>query len=237
MFALFVRVPPQAANDDTKRMAPSNKKHSSTHHKPPSPSLAEQKRTESREEDSQLIQKALAGHQPAFERLKKKYHDSVYNLIYRMVREKDEVEDLVQEAFIKAFMSLASFNAEYAFSTWLYKIATNNCIDYIRRKKLATFSINKPIESKDSEYTFEVPDSTYEPDREMIERQKQRLFEEAINSLPPKYRRVIILRHSEEKDYQEIAKILNLPLGTVKAHIFRAREMLYKYLRDKMRNY
>jgi RNA polymerase sigma factor (sigma-70 family) len=219
------------------RMASSNKKHSSSRHASPSPSLADPKRIESREEDSRLIKEALGGSQPAFERLKKKYHDSVFNLIYRMVREKDEVEDLVQEAFIKAFMSLASFNDEYAFSTWLYKIATNNCIDYLRRKKLSTFSINKPIEAKDSEYTFEVPDSTYEPDRDMIERQKQRLFEEAINSLPPKYRRVIILRHSEEKDYQEIAKLLNLPLGTVKAHIFRAREMLYKYLRDKMRNY
>lgn len=235
--ALFDRVPPHAADDGTKRMSSSKKKHSPTRHKPLPPNLAEQKRNESREEDSQLIKEALAGHQPAFERLKNKYHDSVYNLIYRMVREKDEVEDLVQEAFIKAFLSLASFNDEYAFSTWLFKIATNNCIDYLRRKKLATFSINKPIESKDSEYTFEVPDSSYEPDREMIERQKQRLFEEAINSLPPKYRRVIILRHSEEKDYQEIADILNLPLGTVKAHIFRAREMLYKYLRDKLRNY
>lgn len=233
----FVRVPPHAAHGSVSRMSPSHKKHSSSPHKQPPLSLAEQKRKESREEDSRLIKEALAGKEFAFERLKKKYHDSVYNLLYRMVREKDEVEDLVQEAFIKAFTSLASFNDEYAFSTWLYKIATNNCIDFIRRKKLATFSMNKPIESKDSEYTFEVPDSSYEPDREIIERQKQRLLEEAINSLPPKYRRVIILRHTEEKDYQEIANILNLPLGTVKAHIFRAREMLYKYLRDKLRNY
>lgn len=220
-------------------MPPSKKKHSSTRRPAPtpSPSIADQKRTESREEDARLIQEALAGKQPAFEKLKKKHHDAVFNLIYRMVREKDEVEDLVQEAFIKAFMSLSSYNNEYAFSTWLYKIATNNCIDYIRRKKLATFSINKPMTSADSEFTFEVPDSSYEPDREMIERQKKNLFEEAINSLPPKYRKVIILRHTEEKDYQEIADLLDLPLGTVKAHIFRAREMLYKYLRDKLRNY
>ncbi len=154
-----------------------------------------------------------------------------------MIRDKAEVEDLVQEAFIKAFLSLATFNDEYAFSTWLYKIATNNCIDYIRRKKLATFSINKPVMSRDSEYTFELPDSTYEPDKEMIALQKENLFKEAINSLPPKYRQVIILRHTEEKDYQEIATLLGLPLGTVKAHIFRAREMLYKFLRDKLRNY
>ncbi|MGH2569172.1 MAG: sigma-70 family RNA polymerase sigma factor, partial [Bacteroidota bacterium] len=131
-------------------MPPSKKKHNSSRHQsvPSSPTVAEQKRFESRAEDSRLIREALAGHQRAFGKLKRKYHDSVFNLIYRMVREKEEVEDLVQEAFIKAFMSLASFNDEYAFSTWLYKIATNNCIDYIRRKKLSTFSINKPIHSK-----------------------------------------------------------------------------------------
>ncbi len=221
------------------RMSPSKKKHSSSHHKTVllSPSTAEQKRIESRAEDSRVIKEALAGYQRAFEKLKRKYHDQVFNLIYRMVRDKEEVEDLVQEAFIKAFTSLSSYNDEYAFSTWLYKIATNNCIDYIRRKKLATFSINRPIQSKDSEFTFEVPDSTYEPDKEMIELQKKSLFEDAVNSLPPKYQKVIILRHTEEKDYQEIAEILNLPLGTVKAHIFRAREMLYKFLRHKLRNY
>jgi RNA polymerase sigma-70 factor (ECF subfamily) len=154
-----------------------------------------------------------------------------------MIRDKDEVEDLTQEAFIKAFMSLSSFNDEFAFSTWLYKIATNNCIDYIRRKKLQTFSIDKPVESKESDYTFELPDSTYEPDQELIDRQRKKLLDDAINSLPAKYRHVIHLRHVEEKEYQEIAAILKLPLGTVKAHIFRAREMLNKYLRDRLRHY
>ncbi len=214
-------------------------------HTPPSgppstphvPDKAEQRRFESRNEDISLIQEALAGDQNSFSRLRQKYHDAIFNLIYRMIREKDEVEDLTQEAFIKAFGSLSSFNNEYAFSTWLYKIATNNCIDYIRRKKLQTFSIDKPIESKESDFSFELPDSTYEPDKEMISSQRKRLLEDAINSLPPKYRQVIVMRHQEELEYQEIARILKLPLGTVKAHIFRAREMLYKYLRDKLRNY
>jgi RNA polymerase sigma factor (sigma-70 family) len=197
----------------------------------------DEKRLASRNEDSLLVKRALGGDQDAFGRLKQKYHEAIYGLIYRMIREKDEVEDLTQEAFIKAFTSLSTFNDEYAFSTWLYKIASNNCIDYIRRKKLQTFSIDKPVESKDSDFTFEVPDSTFEPDRDMISTQRKRFLDEAINSLPPKYRQVIILRHQEEKDYQEIAEILKLPLGTVKAHIFRAREMLNKYLRDKLRNY
>lgn len=204
----------------------------------PSPSdSAERRRLESRTEDTTLIQRALKGDQSAFARLREKYHDAIYNLIYRMIREKDEVEDLTQEAFIKAFGSLASFNDEYAFSTWLYKIATNNCIDHIRRKKLQTFSIDKPVETRENDIVFELPDSTYEPDQDMISRQRKKLLDDAIHSLPPKYRQVIIMRHQEEMEYQEIAKILKLPLGTVKAHIFRAREMLYKYLRDKLRNY
>ncbi|TSA39999.1 sigma-70 family RNA polymerase sigma factor [bacterium] len=198
---------------------------------------SEQRRIESREEDAVLIRRALAGEQRSYKKLRQKYHESIYNLIYRMIRDKDEVEDLTQEAFIKAFMSLSSFNDEFAFSTWLYKIATNNCIDYIRRKKLQTFSIDKPIESKESDYTYELPDSTYEPDQDLIDRQRKKLLEDAINSLPAKYRHVIHLRHVEEKEYQEIAAILRLPLGTVKAHIFRAREMLNKYLRDRLRNY
>ncbi len=220
-------------------MAKSKKKHisaaSPTTSKPVD--KLEQRRAESREEDALLIRRALSGDQRAYKKLRQKYHESIYNLIYRMIRDKDEVEDLTQEAFIKAFMSLSSFNDEFAFSTWLYKIATNNCIDYIRRKKLQTFSIDKPIESKDSDYSFELPDSTYEPDQDLIDRQRKKLLDDAINSLPAKYRHVIHLRHVEEKEYQEIAAILKLPLGTVKAHIFRAREMLNKFLRERLRHY
>ncbi|HEV8538037.1 MAG TPA: sigma-70 family RNA polymerase sigma factor, partial [Bacteroidota bacterium] len=133
--------------------------------------------------------------------------------------------------------SLKNFNEEYAFSTWLYKIATNSSIDYIRKKKLDTFSIDKPIAMAESDYSFELPDTTYAPDKYIIQHQRASLIEEAINKLPEKYRRVIILRHSEERDYSEIAKILKLPIGTVKAHIFRARELLNKYLRDAIHHY
>lgn len=201
------------------------------------PNVKEQRRLESRSEDSKLIRAALRGDQEAFQRLMEKYNDAICHLLRRMISSGDEIDDLAQETFIKAFASLKSFNEEYAFSTWLYKIATNNCIDYIRKKKLQTYSIDKPIESVESDFTFELPDTTYVPDRDIIQRQRSLLIEEAIASLPEKYRRVIILRHTEEKDYSEIAKILHLPIGTVKAHLFRAREMLNKYLRDKIRNY
>jgi RNA polymerase sigma-70 factor (ECF subfamily) len=154
-----------------------------------------------------------------------------------MIHDREQVEDLTQEAFIKAFGSLKSFNEEYAFSTWLYKIATNNCIDYIRKRKLQTFSIDKPIEARDSDITFELSDDTYEADRDLISGQRARLLKNAIDALPEKYRKVIQLRHVEEKSYEEIAKQLRLPIGTVKAHIFRARELLFKSLRDRIRHY
>jgi len=199
--------------------------------------LKEQQKAESRAEDSRLIQAALAGDDASYKKLMKKYHDAIYNFIYRMIHDKQQVEDLTQEAFIKAFQSLASFNEEYAFSTWLYKIATNNSIDYIRKRKLHTYSIDKPIDAKDSEYSFELPDETYETDQEMISDQRAKMLNEAIAKLPEKYHKVIRLRHVDERSYEEIAVMLKLPIGTVKAHIFRAREMLYKALKDKIRHY
>jgi RNA polymerase sigma factor (sigma-70 family) len=194
-------------------------------------------RTESRKEDLQLIAAALRGEQAGYGTLMKKYRDPIFNLIFRIIRDREQVEDLTQETFVKAFASLGSFNREFAFSTWLYKIATNSSIDYIRKKKLQTTSINKPISHEDSDYTLELPDSTYEPDKFIIQRQKSKVIAEAIEKLPPKYRQVIILRHNEERDYAEIAKILKIPIGTVKAHIFRARELLYKALRERIPHY
>ena len=193
--------------------------------------------SKSRIEDHELIRQALAGNQTAYKRLMKKYYPPLSNLIFRLIHDKRELQDLTQEAFVKAFASLHSFNDEFAFSTWLYKIARNNTIDYIRKQKLDTFSIDKPIASDESDYRFELPDVTYQPDKQIIGGQKKAILEEAIAMLPEKYRRVIILRHTEERDYTEIAKILKQPIGTVKAHIFRAREMLYKYLRDKITHY
>lgn len=197
----------------------------------------EQRKMDSRAEDSRLIQRALRGDNEAYRKLMYKYHDAIFNFIYRMVHDRHQVEDLTQEAFIKAFSSLRNFNDEFAFSTWLYKIATNNSIDFIRKRKLQTYSIDKPIESKDSDYTFELPDGSYEADKDIISDQRTKLLNAAIAGLPEKYKKVIHLRHVEEKSYEEIAKILNLPIGTVKAHIFRAREVLYRALRDKIRHY
>ena len=197
----------------------------------------EKRRRESRSEDTRIIQQALKGDESAYKKLMMKYHDAIFNFIFKMVHDREQVEDLTQEAFIKAFASLSKFNDEFAFSTWLYKIATNNSIDHIRKRKLQVYSIDKPIDSKDSEYTFELPDEDYEADGELISDQRAVMIRAAIAKLPEKYRLVIELRHIEEKSYEEIAVLLKLPIGTIKAHIFRARELLYKQLRNKIRHY
>jgi len=189
--------------------------------------------SESSEQDRALVEQALDGDEGAYKQLMQKYDKALYHHIYRMVRAKGEVEDLVQESFIKAFSALPSYSAEYAFSTWLYKIATNHTIDYLRKKKLPTFSIDKPIQTKDGDLEYEVPDTTYRPDRHVVADQRRELIQDAIEALPEKYHTVIVMRHQQEKSYEEIASELDLPLGTVKAHIFRARKLLYKYLRDK----
>ena len=194
----------------------------------------EERRRLSREEDADLIERAVAGDQQAFTQLRQKYYPTIAGLIRRMMHNSDDVEDLVQETFVKAFNAIATFNHEYAFSTWLYRIASNHCIDFLRKKRLKTFSIDQPIETHDGEMQYEISDSTWLPDTDIHNKEKSSLLNAAIQELPEKYRVVIELRHGEELDYQEIANKLGLPLGTVKAHLFRAREMLYKKLKNKM---
>jgi RNA polymerase sigma-W factor len=183
-------------------------------------------------EDHRLINAARNGDQKAFEALLNKYRNLVYHVMIKMVGNTQEAEDLTQEAFIKAFNALATFNEEFAFSTWLMKIATNNCIDFLRKKKLKVFSINEPIQYKDEELQYEIPDHEPTVDRKMLSEERSKFIDDAIQSLPYRYRHVILLRHKEEKSYEEIAEILDLPLGTVKARIFRAREMLNKKIRN-----
>ncbi len=185
-------------------------------------------------DNSELIKKAIEGDEAAYRNLLENYRGALYNLLFKMVRNKEETEDLVQEAFMKAFKALPSFNEEYAFSTWLYKIAINNCIDHMRKKKLKTYSINKPVQSKDGELDREFPDTSMSPDKSILSEERSNIIESAIDELPENYKTAIIMRHSEEKSYEEISKILNIPLGTVKARIFRAREMLKKKLKGKL---
>ncbi len=187
---------------------------------------------ERKKEDRLLIKRAREGDQKAFEELLNKYRNLVYHVMMKMVRNPQEAEDLCQEAFIKAFRALASFNEEFAFSTWLMKIATNNCIDFLRKKKLKTYSIDEPVQYKDERVKIEVPDHDPTPEKLLLREERNKMLDDAIQSLPPRYRHVIVLRHKEEKSYEDISEILKLPLGTVKARIFRAREMLNKKIKD-----
>lgn len=189
--------------------------------------------SESSLEDDKLVQNAMGGSEKAYKQLVDKYERALYFHILKMIKDKDKVEDLVQEVFVKAFDNLHSYNTNYAFSTWLYRIATNHTIDYLRKKKLQTLSIDEPVKNRDGEMKMQLPDESAVTDRKIIQSQRQKIVQNAIEDLPKKYRDVIKLRHMQEKSYQEIADILDSPLGTVKAHIFRAREMLYKALKDK----
>ncbi len=187
-----------------------------------------------KKDDSDLVKKAKEGDGKAFDELTNLYKDAVFSVVYRMVRDRYKAEDLTQEAFIKAFNSITSFNEEYAFSTWLFKIATNNCIDYFRKRKLQTYSMDQTIRYKDDEIHQEYADNEPIADSIIIAREKSKIIRNAIEQLPEKYRTAIVLRHQEEKSYEEIAEILDIPLGTVKARIFRARELLKKILSKKL---
>ncbi|WP_020402208.1 RNA polymerase sigma factor [Gracilimonas tropica] len=184
-------------------------------------------------EDDKYVAEALSGKEESYKKLVDKYQKPLYFHIRKMIKEVELVEDLVQEVFMKAFHNLSTYSNDYAFSTWLYRIATNHTIDYLRKKKLKTLSINEPYKTKDGEMEIQLPDETYLTDQPVIKKQRKQIVQQAIEDLPEKYKAVIEMRHMEEKSYQEIAEILDLPLGTVKAHIFRAREMLYKALKDK----
>ncbi|MGB3542200.1 sigma-70 family RNA polymerase sigma factor [Rubrivirga sp.] len=187
----------------------------------------------SSEEDRATVGRALEGDQRAYERLVEKYQTPLTRHVAKMVRDGAQVDDLVQEAFVKAFKSIERYNPDYAFSTWLYRIATNHSIDYIRKKKLPTFSIDKPVQTRDGQLQVELPDTTYRPDRDVVTGERNAILSAAIDALPDKYNKVIVMRHQQELSYDEIAEQLDLPLGTVKAHIFRARALLNKALRDR----
>jgi RNA polymerase sigma factor (sigma-70 family) len=185
-----------------------------------------------KEEDEVLIKEALAGKEKAFKLLLNKYRESIYHVIFKIVHNQEEARDLLQETFMKAFSSLATYKSNYRFTTWLYKIAANSSIDYLRRKKIESLSLDRPLETKDGTVEIELPDWTYNPETDLVCRQRMVSMNEAIDSLPKKYREVIVYRHQQEKSYEQIAEILGIPVGTVKARIFRARELLKKKLKS-----
>lgn len=187
-------------------------------------------------EDLECIREVLSGKIESFQKLEKRYKRIIAALIRKMVRNEDDVDDLTQETFIKAYNSLSSFHFGYSFSAWIYRIASNSCIDFLRKKRFTTISLSQPIGNDDDDLFFEIEDNSYVPDRDVLSSERRKALDEAMNSLPENYREIIRLRHEEEMDYCQIAVKLDLPLGTVKAHLFRARKILmislkkHKYL-------
>ncbi|TAF33441.1 MAG: sigma-70 family RNA polymerase sigma factor [Cytophagales bacterium] len=184
--------------------------------------------------DFDLIDKAVQGDEKAFGELMVRYKNSVYFMLLKMVKNTDDAEDLTIEAFTKAFKSLKNFKKDYTFSTWLFRIATNNCIDFIRKKKIEILSIHGSYASDSGEsVNLDVKDGNLDPQERTIKNQKIELVQEFVSLLPKKYRQLVELRYFEELSYEEIAERLDSPLGTVKAQLHRARELLLDIVKDK----
>jgi len=186
-------------------------------------------------EDFRLIDQAV-GHddEKAFAKLLQRYKRPVYHMILKMVRNVDDAEDLTIESFAKAFRSLHRFKKDYTFSTWLFRIATNNTIDFIRKKKLNTLSIDNTFTDDEGQsVSIDVEDENLNPQDETIKKQKVELMQFFVEKLPPKYQKLVRLRYFNELSYEEIAEELEAPLGTVKAQLHRARELMYEMVRNK----
>jgi len=183
-------------------------------------------------ETNKLIDRAESGDQDAYTELVRRYEPRVFAVCMKMVRNPETARDLAQDTFVKAFRALDTFDRDYTFSTWLYKIARNTCIDHFRRSKLETYSLDAPMKTREGEMEREIESPIETPERFLLMKEKGRLINEAIQSLPDKYREVINLRHAQELPYEDIAQILDVPLGTVKARLFRARELLKKRLKS-----
>jgi RNA polymerase sigma-70 factor (ECF subfamily) len=183
-------------------------------------------------QDYELVSQAISdNNQLAYAELLQRYRDSIYHTMYKMVHNHDDAEDLTIEAFGKAFRKLASYTPNYAFSTWLFKIATNNGIDFLRKKRLKMLSIDDPLE-KDGEQDFSnnLLSNSLDPEERYIRQQRKHIMRTLLSKLTEKYRVMIELRYFEELSYQEISEQLDLPIGTVKAQLFRAKELLFDVL-------
>lgn len=187
--------------------------------------------------DFLLVNQAKEGDQKAFAELMKRYRKSVYHMILKMVKNTDDAEDLTIEAFAKAFKNLKKFNPDYTFSTWLFRIATNNCIDFIRKKRLDTMSISSTYTDDNGENVgIDIRDTNLDPQEEAIKHQKIEIVRNIVTKLPPKYQILVKLRYFQELSYEEISQELGAPLGTVKAQLHRARELLYDLVKNKKEN-
>lgn len=185
--------------------------------------------------DYKLIQRALKqGDQKAYAELMQRYRESVYFMMLKMVNHKDDAEDLTIEAFGRAFKRLEQYTPNYAFSTWLFKIASNNAIDFLRnKKKNNALSLDSKMENEEGqEFSKSIRSETPDPEEHIMKKQKIELLRDVVDKLKPRYKELVVMRYYEELSYEEIAVKLDLPVGTVKAQLFRARDFLYNILKN-----
>jgi RNA polymerase sigma-70 factor (ECF subfamily) len=187
--------------------------------------------SEKAQQDFKLVLKAIDGDQKAYADLLGRYRDAIYFMLLKMVNNAVDAEDLTIEAFGKAFKSIHQYAPNYAFSTWLFKIATNNAIDFIRKRRANTVSIDQSHD-EDGSIHVSIQDNEPDPEESIINQQKVKMMRSIVSKLKPRYRRLIELRYFSEYSYEEISEELNLPIGTVKAQLFRARELLYNILKN-----
>ncbi len=185
--------------------------------------------------DYKLVRRAVdEKDQAAYAELMERYRESIYYMLLKMVNNTDDAEDLTIEAFGKAFNRLKQYQPNYAFSTWMFKIASNNCIDFIRKeRKKRTMSIDTGMQNEDGEQvTYDIESDVRDPEEELIRNQKMKAMRQVVEKLKPRYRELVILRYFKEYSYDEIAQELDLPLGTVKAQLFRARDFLQNLMKN-----
>jgi len=183
-------------------------------------------------DEREIIRLILNGDKNYFKLIQKKYYSLIYNLIRKIIKDEDDIDDLVQETFIKVYNALPNYQFNFNFSSWIFKIASNNCIDFIRRKKLNFVYIDKTNEDEEDEFKFDIKDPSLTPEEQLQNKERSQILKEAIKKLPKNYQQVLYLRHEEELDYKEISERLNIPLGTVKIHLFRARKQLLDILKN-----
>ena len=191
--------------------------------------------TEKAQRDYLLVCKAREdGDQRAFADLMRMYREPIYLMLLKMTNDPTDADDLTIEAFGKAFSSLHLYTPTHAFSTWLFSIATNNCLDFIRKKRLQTIYLDDIKTSVDDDvYEYPIPSDAGNPEESFIHEQRVQILREVVNQLKPRYRKLVELRYFDELSYEEIADKMPMPLGTVKVQLFRARDLLHNILASK----
>jgi RNA polymerase sigma-70 factor (ECF subfamily) len=183
-------------------------------------------------DETGTIRRCLAGDERAYRELVERYRRPVYSVALRMVRQSEDAEDIVQETFVRMFRALDRYDPNRPFTSWLFTIASRLCIDHIRRRKSTPVSLVQ-MNDEGEERTIDVEDSGETPDVAAQHSEEEGRVQQLIDSLPPHYRIVVVLRHQQDLSYEEIAKVLELPLGTVKARIHRARALLAERMRGE----